>query len=300
MSHKCDAHNSDAEIYELLKAKRNADSHYRKIRLAYEGPKNLSRSKANEKKEAEVAEAKETEESLSKKKNGKGSKENSKENTTEDSEEKEEAAPKFKPTATKKQFVSACDVQKLLRMAISDTHLFVSLSTQESAAKAQQKAHDVYEKGLRTLTARTEPVGYDRNFNAVYYFNHDPDKLYVEISKPPPTADDDYLPPDMLMKRYSWHVIETKSLFDAFTSSLDTRGKRESNLHDELVGPTGGHYSLKRGLYDDLKEKNDHAARMRHREDLNRRLENAKIACLEEEDDGGRRSGRLQSKAQVR
>ena len=166
--------------------------------------------------------------------------------------------------------------------------------------KAQQKAHDAYEKGLRTLTARTEPVGYDRNNNAVYFFNHDPDAIYVEVNKVPPTVtDDSKLPADMLMKKYHWHVIETKSLFDAYTSSLDIRGKRESNLYDEMVGPAGGHYSLKRGLYDDLKEKSEKAARVREREELDRRLANARIACQAEEEEGGRRSGRLQSRAQV-
>lgn len=88
-------------MYELLKAKRNADSHFRKIKLAYEGPKNPPRSKAGEKKkEAESAEAKESEDG---KKEGNGSKENTE--NTGDVEEK--AGPKFKPTATKKQFVSA-------------------------------------------------------------------------------------------------------------------------------------------------------------------------------------------------
>lgn len=98
-------HASDAEMYELLKAKRSADSHYRKIRLAYEGPKNPSRNRANEgKKGAEAeAEAKEYEDGASgKKKDANGIKENS-ENTTA---EQDETAPKFKPTATKKQFVS--------------------------------------------------------------------------------------------------------------------------------------------------------------------------------------------------
>jgi hypothetical protein len=80
---------------------------------------------------------------------------------------------------------------------------------------------------------------------------------------------------------------------------LDTRGKRENNLYDELVGPAGGHYSLKRGLYDDLKEKSEKAARLREREELDRRLANARIACQAEEEEGGRRSGRLQSRAQV-
>lgn len=174
-----------------------------------------------------------------------------------------------------------------------------SLHFQESAAKAQQKAHDAYIKGLRNLTARTEPVGYDRNHNSVYFFNHDPDRLYVEISKPP-TPETDRIPQDFLFKKYVWHVIETKSLFDSYVSSLDTRGKRESNLKDELLGPAGGYSSLSRGLYDDLKEKREKAARLRQREELDRRLANARIACQAEEDESGRRSGRLQSRAQVR
>lgn len=85
---------------ELLKAKRAADSHFRKIRLAYEGPKNPSKSKSSDKKkEADADETKESEEPNS------GSKENA-ENSTKDEDEKDEAASKFKPTATKKQFVS--------------------------------------------------------------------------------------------------------------------------------------------------------------------------------------------------
>ena len=175
--------------------------------------------------------------------------------------------------------------------------MILFVSPQESAVKAQHKAHDAYEKGLRTLTSRTEPVGYDRNHNAVYFFNHDPDMLYVEVSKPP-AATVTHLPSDMLMKRYSWHVIETKSLFDSFETSLDIRGTRENDLYEALLGPVGGHYSLRRGLFDDLKIESDKTARVREREDLERRLANARIACQAEED-GGRRSGRLQSRAQV-
>lgn len=140
-------------------------------------------------------------------------------------------------------------------------------------------------------------MGFDRNYNAVYFFNHDPDMLYVEMSKPS-TVTASHLPLDMLLKRYSWHVIDTKSLFDSFVSSLDIRGIREYDLYEALLGPVGGHYSLKRGLYDDKKEESDKAARVREREDLERRLANARIACQAEED-GGRRSGRLQSRAQV-
>ena len=35
----------------------------------------------------------------------------------------------------------------------------------EAAKKVQQKANDAYEKGIRKLVARMEPVGYERNFN---------------------------------------------------------------------------------------------------------------------------------------
>jgi hypothetical protein len=84
-------------MYELLKAKRNADSQFRKIRLAYEGPKHPSRSRSSDKKrESDSAEDKESENP-----DEKGSKENK-----ENADDEEEAAPKFKPTATKKQFVS--------------------------------------------------------------------------------------------------------------------------------------------------------------------------------------------------
>lgn len=96
---------SDEEMWELLKAKRNADSHFRKVKLQYEGPKNPWRSNkaaAEKKKEAGAAESKEEAPSSGKK----GSKENEVNTTNEDSGEKNEAGGKFKPTATKKQFVS--------------------------------------------------------------------------------------------------------------------------------------------------------------------------------------------------
>ena len=82
----------DEEMYELLKAKKLADSQFRKIRLAFEGPKQPSKKKSTEeKKEEEVKETKEPNEGM----------DENKENATEDTD----TAPKFKPTATKKQFV---------------------------------------------------------------------------------------------------------------------------------------------------------------------------------------------------
>lgn len=85
----------DEEMYELLKAKKLADSQFRKIRLAFEGPKQPSKKKSTEEKkestEEETKEAKEINEST----------DENKENATEDTD----TVPKFKPTATKKQFV---------------------------------------------------------------------------------------------------------------------------------------------------------------------------------------------------
>ncbi len=74
---------------ELLRAKKAAESHFRKIRLAYEGPKWPSKAKA---KKAPVGDEK----------NGGNSQVGAESGDTKD----DNAQKKFKPTATKKQFVS--------------------------------------------------------------------------------------------------------------------------------------------------------------------------------------------------
>ncbi|EEC43115.1 predicted protein [Phaeodactylum tricornutum CCAP 1055/1] len=187
------------------------------------------------------------------------------ENQNGNEDEKEEIL--FKPTATQKQL--------------------------ESAVKAQQKASEAYEKGIRKLTARTEPIGYDRNFNAIYCFRHDPEVLYVEDLRQPSTVAN-HLPLDMQFKRRSWHLIETTALFDSFTGSLDIRGRREHDLYEELVGPQGAQQSLRRFLHDNMKEQNEAVARVRELESLKKRLEVARVKCDEEQ---GRRSGRLAGQA---
>ena len=183
-----------------------------------------------------------------------------------DAEAKEEEP--FKPTATRKQF--------------------------EAAKKAQEKASDAYEKGIQSLVARTEPVGYDRNFNAVYCFRHDPEILFVEEKRPPSTVAS-HLPSDVQFQRSSWHVIESSSLFDLFTSSLDVRGKRENELYEEMMGPPGSQQSLRRFLLDDVKETATKQALLKERESLQSRLSIARIKCDEEQ---GRRSGRLSGQAE--
>ena len=100
----------DVEMYELLKAKRAADSHFRKIRLAFEGPKQSSRSKGGEKKKesdsAEKDAEKDSEEPKERKQLDEGGGDNKENSTDEADDKKEDEAPKFKPTATRKQFVS--------------------------------------------------------------------------------------------------------------------------------------------------------------------------------------------------
>jgi hypothetical protein len=222
----------------LLKAKRSADAHFRKIRLAFEGPKKPAAAK------------KVTEDSTTNgNSNGNSKDDNASKAAVEESEdgkanrEEKEEKP-FQPTATKKQF--------------------------ESAKRQQQKASDAYEKGIRKLVARTEPVGYDRNFNAVYCFRHDPEHLYVEDMRSP-SAVAMHMPLDMQINRRSWHVIETTSLFDHFTSSLDIRGRREYDLYEELMGQ-GAQQSLRRFLYDDVKERENASNLLKSKQQLQQRL----------------------------
>lgn len=146
--------------------------------------------------------------------------------------------------------------------------------------------------------SRTEPVGQDRNFNNVYFFRHDPECLYVETVRSA-TGLADYLPQNIQLKRTGWQVINTKTCFDGFTASLDIRGTREHDLYEAMLGPVGSHQSLGRLLYDDAKEKNAIEGRKRRREELKTKMSNAQIAVLQEEDGGGRRSGRLHHTAQV-
>lgn len=248
-------------MLELLRAKRAADTKFRKVRLAFEGPKRpvkkatTSNNADDKDKDAEIDKSKNTS--------------NNDADDDNDKDEKEEPKEeRFKPTATKKQF--------------------------EAARKAQQKASDAYEKGIRKLVARTEPIGYDRDFNAVYCFRHDPEILYVEELKPP-AVDAPNLPKDLQFARRSWHVIETTSLFDKLVSSLDIRGKRENGLYEELLGPQGAGQSLRRYLHDDLKERAQANSRLKEMEALKKRLQIARRKC---DEDQGRRSGRLAGQAE--
>ena len=156
---------------------------------------------------------------------------------------------------------------------------------QEEVTKARDKALDMYDKGLKNLVHRMEPIGYDKNNNGVYYFHHDPESLYLEMNK---------MQNDSFNEIKSWHCIDNKPLFDAFASSLDVRGIRENDLYEQLVGESGSS-SLKRNLYDSNRKETIISAYQRQQADLERRLDNAMIASAE----STRRSGRLANTSKV-
>lgn len=153
-----------------------------------------------------------------------------------------------------------------------------------------RKCNEAYEKGLKKLSRRTEPIGLDKHLNPIYFFHHDPERLYIETSKATPTSYD--LDPHLSYPAKTWHTIDSKSLFDDFLESLDERGKREHDLLEDVTET----FNVRRYLFDDLAKKREVQARKRELETLEKRLANAQSACDAEE---GRRSSRLASTAIV-
>lgn len=200
-----------------------------------------------------------------KKPEGNESKPEDKNDEQADADSKEEGEKQFVPTATKKQF--------------------------EAAEKAFNKAVEAYDNGLNRLISRTEPMCFDRNFNAIYFFRHDPTMLHVEqIKQSSFSPEIKSLGPEMTPFS-SWHFVDTKPLYEQFLESLDDRGQRE----DETLKICSNLTILKRRLQGEKKENTRAVAREREMEELERRRENAKSACDAED---GRRSGRLAGMAQ--
>lgn len=193
------------------------------------------------------------------------SKADNKKDEQADADSKEESEKPFVPTATKQQFIAA--------------------------EKSYNRAVDAYEGGLNKLISRTEPIGFDRNFNAIYFFRHDPEMLHVEQLKQTSLPSEIKILGAEMTPFSSWHVIDTKPLFQQYLESLDDRGNRE----DETLKICSNLTILKRRLLDEKKENTRVMAREREKEQLERRLENAKSACDAED---GRRSGRLVGIAQ--
>jgi hypothetical protein len=157
---------------------------------------------------------------------------------------------------------------------------------QDEAEKAKNKAVEMYERGQKKYMSRSEPVGYDKYFSKVYWFRNDPDAFFLESIRSNVIND----------VTASWHIIDSKALFDEYTSSLDIRGIRQHNLYEELMGYSEN-TSLRRFLRDHNHKELIIAARKREVEEFERRLENAKAKC-DVEEFGGRRSGRLAPNAQ--
>lgn len=173
-----------------------------------------------------------------------------------------------------------------------DTPFVPKISKKEfqAAEKNYHKSIEAFDNGIRKLISRSEPLGFDRNYNSYYCFIHDPEMMHVEQLK------QSNLPPELkrlglaLNPASSWHFIDTKALYDQLLGCLDTRGIRENELYE--VGSTLT--ILKRKLKDDKSDNTRTAARLREKEALENKLANARTACDNEE---GRRSGRLASHA---
>jgi len=156
---------------------------------------------------------------------------------------------------------------------------------QVAAEKDARKKYEMYEKALKEKSLRTEPIGYDKYQNPIYFFHHDPDRLYLEITKDAPATYD--IDPSLPNLPKTWFTIDSKSLFDNYLESLDIRGKREDDLYDDLTGT-----AIRRHLYDDLAKEAAIRSKKRELDNLEKKLLNVQMKCDAEQ---GRRSGRLAS-----
>jgi len=237
----------EEKLAELARTKRSADSNFRKVKLAVEGPppkKPVPQKKDDKKDDRKSIDSKKDE--------------------TEETKEKEKP---FKPTATKKQF--------------------------EQAKRDQKRANEAYTLGLQNLISRTEPFGFDRQFNRYFVFSHDPEFVFIEMNRST-TGNAEHLPTDVQVNRTSWHAIDKVSVLDQFAASLDVRGHREKALYEVLMGSEDSvEKPLKSYMYDDVKEKNAISVFKDERKAVELKLEEVKLnhVRLEEE---GRRPSRFQ------
>jgi len=238
------------EMYELTKLKKAAESNWRKVKFAYEGPKNPPKKKKENSEEKQNNAGSKDE--VGKQENKE--KESEESNNAKNSNEKAGSLAKPKvPKPTKKEY--------------------------EAADKTRQRAVDNYDKGFRKLIARTEPVGYDRNHCGVYHFYHDPENVYLE-TRPLSKKDGDKI----ATQNRTWRIISCKSLFDKYVETLDIRGIREFHLDDNLIYK--GY--VRRHLYDDIRVQNMIEAKKREEEALQKKFEIAKEACVDSNRRSGR------------
>ena len=268
------------ETNELLKKKRAADALVRKLQLALKMKQDGSNpgKKATSPKNSDAKDNEKTnDDDADNDGSGKGSGE------AVDDSPKQQASKKTASSSAK---------SKQMQALTSKTEKTLNREL-DAAKKTQQRITADYDKAFHSCRVRTEPIGYDRNFNAVYFFANDPEIIYVQqrgglIKHTGVTTNGSSweIPLDFRYHKATWHILDKKSVFDAFLDSLDVRGKREAALHEAMK-------PLRRHLFDDIKIKLDQKAALREKEELQRRLENAKLKC-----DFGRKSGRLAGKAE--
>ena len=148
----------------------------------------------------------------------------------------------------------------------------------EIAEQANKIAADHYDHAIRNLIVRLEPIGYDRNYSAVYYCSHDRENLYLETFSLAPEEGGGA----RKVENVVWKRIANNAVFDEYVDSLDVRGIRERELKQNLLHQ--GY--IKKNLFDDQKTIQ---IRKRKKEILLNKLEIAKKACAE----SNRRSNRL-------
>lgn len=181
-----------------------------------------------------------------------------------------------------------------LNIPNGDTFILVYNTIQEQAKRDQRIANEAYERGLKTLVARSEPFGFDRHFNQYYWFSHDPEFIFIEMTRSV-TGLAEHLPTEVQMLRTSWHAIDKVSMLDLLASSLDVRGNRERALHESLVGTSDApQQALKRFVYDDVKQKNAIENFEKERQEVEQKLEAVRLNILRLEEEG-RRASRFQT-----
>jgi hypothetical protein len=152
----------------------------------------------------------------------------------------------------------------------------------------------LYNNGVKSLVARTEPFGMDRHYNRYYYLEQEPGIIAVEMNRFS-TAKTEKLPPEVCIFRTSWHAITKKSLLERFAQSLDVRGHREKALYEAIMG-TGAvapHRAILHRLESDDEETTEVVALKAERRETEEKLETLRLDIVRMEQEEGRRASRF-------
>lgn len=178
-------------------------------------------------------------------------------------------------------------IESGIKATRSNTKSFSVSETQlETAKRAQQKAHEAYEKARMSRRIRSEPLGVDRHFNEYFHFWNDPLRVFVLQRGKAVPCSHSYKLEDLDIFKTSWCSIDKRSVLENYMESLDVRGERESALHESLE-------PVCKLVNDDIKVANEKKMQVKEKRELQRKLENAKLKC-----EFGRKSGRLAAQSE--